>query len=144
MALRENTALADQVEADIERLVRGVKKAVKDAMRDTVQMAEEWKRVYFPRDTGQLINMTTIQLNYRTNPFSIQLDCRVDYASYVNAMEDVNWTNILTVEHFWDIWTSLVKSWFAEFLAERLRGLEVGLVRIIGIETGKGFGKGAA
>jgi len=127
-SIAANKAIGSELELSIELVARGVKKAIKDAMRETVTLAEEWKRKHFPRDTGQLINMTVIKLSYRREPFTIFLACLVDYASYVEKMEDVHWTNPQTIEHFFKKWTEQVTKWFVAALKRNLAALTTGKV----------------
>jgi hypothetical protein len=120
MSIRINAPVWAEITADISDFKRGYLKGVRNAFRTTSRLAREWRDKYFPVDTGNLIGMTTIGIDFSGPPFRIMLRVDVDYASFVNLMEGVRWTNRLTVDHFFDVWTRLVRKWFHDALVEEI------------------------
>lgn len=143
MAQRVNAPLSSTISADIERTARGLLKAVEDAWRETLVLAEEWKSTYFPRDQGNLINFTRIRMVSTESPFVVEMDCELDYASYVNAMRtaDVNWTRAETEEQFWFKLSEFISDEFEEALTRHLQGLDTGAIHmqiVHGLNAGVG------
>lgn len=121
--LRINSPIAAQIATDLEEMKRGVKTAVKNAIRTTRNMAREWKLQYFPIDTGMLMDMTTFRSEWVENTFIMTLKVDVDYASFVNEMRGVRWTNPRTVEAFFDRWVEFIQDVFLTELVDELEDL---------------------
>lgn len=119
--LRQNAPLESEVIVQIEELRRGDKKAIKDAFRIVGDLTRDWRDINFPKDTGNLIGTTVVQLNWANEPYEIILKLEAEYASFVDAMEGVNWSRP-TVEHFFEVLTELINHWLDSALEDHFGG----------------------
>ena len=141
---------------DITAIVRGVvrersaeselaaRAALMSAWRTTKLRAQQWAALYFPVRTGRLMGSVVASIQQSMYPY-INVTSPVEYAPYVEAMEGVNWTNPMTVEHpFQALYVRVVK-WFKSLIvAEFRRNIQLRGVTItkIKVEEGSEFGAG--
>lgn len=119
-------ALAELVSGVVrgkKALNKAIVEAKQAAARRVVDFMYDWAATFFPRKTGYLLS--TFEVLPLQN--KILLKVGAHYASFVNKMTGVNWTNPLTVEHFFTEAVKIAKRMYAEFFFEEMRnaGLDV-------------------
>jgi len=83
--------------------------AIEAAISIAHRAGDEWRKIYFPRKLGNLIEASGVTIFFRIGERNFDIEFRsgnalVDYASFVDEMVGVQWTNPQTVTHYFEAW----------------------------------------
>lgn len=120
----------DQFTIEIERGLNVIFPELKE-------FGEKWISNYFPRDTGEMADVTGKSIK-KVGDDAINVDgSSVEHAKYVEDMSGVNWTNPNTVEHPFASLEEAMTIKAGELITEQLLKMSGLKIKVLGKEVTK-------
>ncbi len=124
------------------KLQEAISKAILHVQELVALELEEWRDTYFPSSVeagagkwgppgyagGRLSSERQTTISFLQNkPYGLTLSSNTEYASYVNQMVGVDWTNPMTVVNFFTYWATFAMREYAELLKDDLIKIDPGV-----------------